>query len=510
MGKKVTGVVAGLVVGVALGGYFLGPMVLQGQAPQAERLTNVAKNEASTVLAKELTSYRDVVKKILPAVVSIEAKRESAADQRVPNIRTPQIPEEFRRFFKELPREFSTPQVPNRPSVGFGSGVIVQADGVILTNFHVVRGAKKATVQLLDGSKFVSTYIRGDRKTDLAILKIDTKGRKLPILTFGDSEKMEIGDRVLAVGAPFGLRGSVTHGIVSAKGRNGLQMNMYEDFIQTDAAINPGNSGGPLVNLEGKIIGINAAIKSRSGGFNGVGLAVASNLAKIVKNALLKDGVVRRGYLGVQITALEPQVADRLGLERNLGVIVNKVYEKAPGDKGGIKPGDVLVRMNEKEIRSARDLQLKVAAAPLNKESKFEILREGKRQTLSVTIEEQPEEYDLAPGTPKENPTTEPEGTSLDQIGTSVADLTPQLAKRFGLNANDQGVVITNIVDGSLAAGAGLQMGMLIVQIDNTPLSSVKQAQEILAKASLARGVLLQIRSAEGGTSYVLLQSKTN
>ncbi len=446
---------------------------------------------------------------MLPAVVSIEAKRESVVGQKVPNVQTPEIPEEFKRFFKDLPKQFQDPKVPSRPSVGFGSGVIIEPNGVILTNYHVVRGAKKATVQLLDGRKFVSTDIRLDRKTDLAILKIDAKGAKLPFLTFGDSDKMEIGDRVLAIGAPFGLRGSVTHGIVSAKGRNGLNMNMYEDFIQTDAAINPGNSGGPLVNLEGQIIGINAAIKSRSGGFNGVGLAVASNLAKTVKTGLLKDGVVHRGYLGVQITALDPQVAARLGVERNVGVVVNKVFDGAPAAKAGIKSGDILLRMNGKDIRSTRGLQLQVAVAPLGKKGEFEILREGKRQRIGVTIEEQPEQYDLTPGTTKKESSGVDEGTSLDKIGVSILDLTPTAAKRFGLKATDKGVVITNVQAGSIAEGAGLEKGMVIVQIDNTPATSVKQAQELIGKASLARGILLQVRSSDGRTSYVLLQSRS-
>src|SRR5205807_2989303 len=190
--------------------------------------------------------------------------------------------------------------------------------GVVLTNYHVVAGADRVEVQLADGRKFLSRDIKGDRKNDLALVRLETKS-PLPSLELGDSDAMEIGDRVLAVGAPFGLTGTVTAGIVSAKGRHNLQMNMYEDFLQTDAAINPGNSGGPLVNLQGQVIGINAAIKSRTGGFQGIGLAVASNLAKNIMDKLLKDGVVHRGYLGVQIQDLTPAVAERLGLKGKSG-----------------------------------------------------------------------------------------------------------------------------------------------------------------------------------------------
>src|SRR5205085_2615933 len=199
--------------------------------------------------------------------------------------------------------------------------------GVVLTNFHVVGGADQVEVQLKDGRKFLSKDIHGDRKTDLAIVRIKAGDEPLPFLELGDSDAMEIGDRVLAVGAPFGLTGTVTAGIVSAKGRNGLNVNMYEDFLQTDAAINPGNSGGPLVNLEGKVVGINSAIKSRSGGFQGGGLAIASNLAQRVMHALRTDGVVHRGYLGVQIRDLDPEVAARLNLPKDTGVVVAEVFD---------------------------------------------------------------------------------------------------------------------------------------------------------------------------------------
>src|SRR5262249_25700646 len=210
----------------------------------------------------------------------------------------------------------------------------------------VAAGADEGRIELRDGRKFFSKDIKSDPKTDLAIVRIETK-EPLPYLTFGDSAAMEIGDRVLAVGAPFGLMGSVTHGIVSAKGRSGLNVNMYEDFLQTDAAINPGNSGGPLINLEGKVVGINAAIKSRTGGFQGVGLAIASNLAKTVVPALLKDGVVRRPYLGMQTQDLAPEVFARLGLKEG-GVVVSEVFPGTPSSKAGLQPGDLLTHFGGK------------------------------------------------------------------------------------------------------------------------------------------------------------------
>src|SRR5262245_46494963 len=297
-------------------GFFLAGHVLHGQAV----------DPVKTNIPKEFASYSDVVKRVLPAVVSIDAQAKVARTKAKKAPARPQIPdgvpEDFRRYFEDFgrmpPDQFDMPESPN---LGFGSGFFIDPSGVILTNFHVVNGADKVVVTLTDGRKFTSRDIKLDRRTDLAIVRLDAKG-PFPFLELGDSDAMQIGDRVLAVGAPFGLTGSVTHGIISAKGRNGLNMNMYEDFLQTDAAINPGNSGGPLVSLDGRAIGINAAIKSRSGGFQGVGLAVASNLAKRVTAALQKDGVVHRGYLGVQVTDLAPDVAQRLQLPKDNGVVV--------------------------------------------------------------------------------------------------------------------------------------------------------------------------------------------
>src|SRR5262249_21960616 len=234
--------------------------------------------------------------------------------------------------------------------------------------------------------------------TDLAIVRIDAKA-PLPYLELGDSDAMDIGDVVLAVGAPFGLTGSVTHGIVSAKGRNRLNVNMYEDFIQTDAAINPGNSGGPLVNLEGKVIGINSAIKSRSGGFQGVGLAIASNLAKDVIKALQTDGVVRRGYLGIEMTDLTPEVASKLELKDPTGVVVGRVMDGSPADKAGLQPGDVVTRLSNKPIKDGQELRQAVVGLPLKKPVELTVVRDGKTLVLPVTIEEQPDTF--ATNTPR-------------------------------------------------------------------------------------------------------------
>jgi serine protease Do len=271
--------------------------------------------------------------------------------------------------------------------------VLVDPAGIVLTSNHVVEGAESVIVAMADGRTFTTRNIRGDRKTDLAILIVDPQQTgALPFLPLGDSDAMEIGDRVLAVGAPFGLSGSVTHGIISGKGRS-LKLNAHEDFLQTDAAINPGNSGGPLISLDAKVIGINAAIKSKNGGFQGVGLAVASNLCKAVVQALRADGVFRRGYLGLYARDLTPQLAAQLGVGKISGVLVSEVYNNTPASKAGLQAGDILTTLGGKAVPDVQTLLSTVEKLPLQKALSINIVRDAKAMTLKLTIEEQPENY---------------------------------------------------------------------------------------------------------------------
>ena len=353
-----------LLLGLVLGTYFI-TAHSQGQPPQPNPVP---------AIPRELTSYRDIVKRVLPAVVSIDAKSKAVVNQlKVPIPEN--APPEYRRFLEEFQRQQENADTRS----GFGSGFFVDPSGVVVTNFHVVNGADEVVVHLADGRKFSSREIRGDRRTDLAIIRLDLKGATVPFLTFGDSNAMDIGDRVLAVGAPFGLTGSVTHGIISAKGRAGLNMNMYEDFLQTDAAINPGNSGGPLVNLAGEVVGINAAIKSQSGGFQGISLAIASNLAKQVVKALLTDGVVRRGYLGIQIRDLDAELAGKLGIAKEAGVVIAEVYNGTPASKSGLQAGDVITKIGGNPIKDGRTMQTTIASLPIGRASEVTIIRDGRR-----------------------------------------------------------------------------------------------------------------------------------
>jgi serine protease Do len=376
---------------------------------------------------------------------------------------------------------------------------VVDPAGVILTNDHVVRGADQVEVHLQDGRKFTSKDIKHDPKSDLAIVRIQVK-EPLPALKLGDSNVMEIGDRVLAVGAPLGLTGTVTSGIISAKSRD-VHMNMYEDFLQTDAAINPGNSGGPLVNLAGEVIGINSAIKSETGGFQGIGLAISSNLAQNVLNQLVHDGTVHRGYLGVQVQPLDAKVAAHLGLTGKGGVVVGKVMNGSPAAKCGLQDGDVLTELAGQAVESPQGLQRLVAGLTVGKEVELVVYRDGARKVLTMKAMEQPEQFGNGADF------SEAGHTSLGKIGVKVTELTAERAKELGYPAKTEGVLITDVEPNGVAAGAGLRSGWLILGVDQLKVKSVEEVQKALEQGSLERGLLLQVRNPHGGTAYVLLEA---
>ena len=487
--KRCSLIVCCLVAG-GMAGTFVAGTLLQGQAPVAPAVPG------------ELTSYRDVVKKVLPAVVSIESKvKAEPARQRRRGPREDQVPEEFRRFF-----DFGDDEAPD-PRGGFGSGVIVDPKGVILTNFHVVDGASQVTVQLSDGRKLISKDVKADPKTDLALVRIDAPAA-LPFLELGDSDKLEIGDRVLAIGAPFGLTGTVTHGIISAKGRS-LHLNMYEDFLQTDAAINPGNSGGPLIGLDGKVVGINAAIKSRSGGWQGVGLAISSSIAKNIMPQLLKEGVVRRGYVGVQIKDVtEPELAERLGLKAGeSGVLVTRVFDDTPGARAGLQEGDVITALDGKPVHNGHDLQTVIARKPIGQSIEVRLLRDGQPKTVSVKVEEQPRQFGTTRVPVPRRLERELDGVTIDKVGVEAVDLTPELAESLGYKEQARGAVVARVDPAGLAADAGIQRGMLITKVDKQVIKSAKELRDALDAAALEQGMLLQVQTPQGGTSFVLLKS---
>jgi serine protease Do len=448
-------------------------------------------------------SYRDIVKRVLPAVVSIETtQKETVAmlpSDESPFGNFPGLPDELRKRF-----EHQHPLPPDHtPHKGIGSGFVVDAKGIIVTNDHVVRNAEKVEVHLQDGRKFVSRDIKRDPKTDLAIVKIEAP-ESLPYLEFGDSSAMEIGDRVLAVGAPLGMAGSVTSGIISAKGRD-IHMNMYEDFLQTDAAINPGNSGGPLVSLDGKVIGVNSAIKSQTGGFQGIGLAISSNLVQTILHQLETDGKVHRGYLGVQVQALNHDIAERLGIPDHAGLVLSRVTDGTPAAKAGLKDGDILVAVGGKKVKDARDLQNAIAAMPAGRAVDMTVVRDGAKKSFSVTIEEQPRSFALAQS--GEGPSDDGSIARAGKTGLKVTDLTPERAKQAGFPEKTTGALVVEVEPGSPAAEAGVRAGMVVQKVDGTSVATAEAAQTTLEKASLEKGIVVQVTTPQGGTSYLMIKA---
>jgi serine protease Do len=456
-----------LTIGVAAGSFLVGSWI-QGQNPAAA--------------PREPISFREVARKVLPAVVSIETRTRKAK--------------------ANLPADAPLP-FPQGPKDDFGSGFLVTASGVVVTSFHIVQDAERVLVKLHDGRKFSSREVRGDVRSDLAVILLDTRGAALPFLEFGDSDAMEIGDPVLAVGAPFGLVGSVTHGIVSGKGRD-LNLNLYEDFLQTDAAINPGNSGGPLVNMAGQAVGVCAAIKSRSGGFQGVGLAVASNLARGVVESLRKEGMVRRAYLGLQARDLDRRLAPRLGVPNDAGVVIAQVFADTAAAKAQLEAGDLLTRIDGIPVASTKALQIAVARLPVGKAVALEYVRDGKTHTAQAPIGEQPASYTPAVATPRLGPLNVP-AVMVPSVAVSLADLTPGLTKDLGYPPAVRGVLVTRVHSGGLAAEAGIAAGMLITRVEGKPAATAAAAREMLEASGLDRGVVVQVQSLEGGVTYVLL-----
>jgi serine protease Do len=498
---------------VAGTGYFFVPhdtIVAQQLAP-ATKAPAEAIDHANTLSE----AFRYSADHVLPAVVSIrnEARpRLAKRDARPRGGNRPQLPPELgeldpllRRFFEQMPEGegFDMQQMPRQSS---GSGVIIDPSGVILTNNHVVAGGGKITVRLNDGREFEANAedIKTDDRTDLAVVKIKAND-SLPYAKLGDSDRLRIGDWVIAVGQPFGLENTVTAGIVSATGR-AVGITKHEEFIQTDAAINPGNSGGPLVNLKGEVIGINTAISSSSGGFQGVGFAVPVNVAKWVSSQLLKDGTVHRAYLGVGIQPIDQNIAEQLRLPNTQGALVTEVRPNSPAEKAGLKPQDVIVQFNGSTIYEPRNLSAVASRAEIGTSHPIVVLRDGKRVELKVTVLEQPANYGEEQRRPSRGAEEEPERRQdYDKLGLQVGPLSSEVARELGISGN--GVAITAVEEDSIAARAGLAPSMAIVQVGRQPVKSVADYRAALNSADLEKGVLLLVKSAEG-SRFVVLRSE--
>ena len=393
----------------------------------------------------------------------------------------------FRRFFGDQQDH----QKRKYKSSALGSGVIVSENGYILTNNHVVKGAEEIKVVLADKREFKGKIVGTDPRTDLAVVKINAKG--LPAARLGDSSKLRIGDVVLAVGTPFGLNQSITMGIVSAVGRSNVGIADLEDFIQTDAAINPGNSGGALVNTNGEVVGINTAIFSTSGGYMGVGFAIPTDMAKTVMESIIKHGKVIRGWLGVSIQNVTPELAKSLNLKEAKGALVAEVVSDSPADKAGIKRGDVIVALNGKAVEDSTALRNMVSAAAPGTIIKIDLIREGKSQSLSVTLAEFKEQKQI-------------KKAEYNNVlkGITVQELTASVRNQLGLQANATGVVITEIAEDSPAQGI-LQAGDVIMELNRREIRNISDYDKAASKIGENDSALLLV-SREGGTIYITIK----
>lgn len=383
---------------------------------------------------------------------------------------------------------------------GLGTGVIVSDEGLILTNSHVVLGADEVTVKLFDGRTFKAKTVGTDSPTEVGVLKIDTA--KLTAAQLGDSEKVAVGEWVLAMGSPFGLDQTVTAGIISAKGRSNLGIAGYEDFRQTDAAINPGNSGGPLVNLDGKVIGINTAIASRSGGSAGIGFAIPSNMARAVMDKIIKEGRVQRGWLGVALQELEEGLAQSFGFKDGEGLLISDVASNGPAGKGGLRAGDILTKFDGKPIRSRNQFRNHVAAAVPGTKVEFEIFRDGKRTTKTLELGELPTQDQAADSESPKSATAD----SSASLGLRVRALTPEIARQLG-HDEPEGVVVVGVEPNGVAAKAGIQTKYIIISVGDQPIRTIEEFRTALRKRDVHQSTRTQLRTG-GLRRFVVLKAE--
>lgn len=451
--------------------------------------------------SKTPESFADLAEKLGPTVVNIYTTQVVKSPQYPNNFfhDRENIPEFFKRFFDYPNGQGHNGQRPapdrKQKRTSLGSGVIINEDGYIITNNHVVENADSINVRLTNFEEYDAKIIGRDPKTDVALIKIEPKAN-LPFVTFGNSDNLRVGDWVMAIGNPFGFEQTVTAGIVSGKGRS-LGSGPYENFIQTDASINPGNSGGPLFDMDGKMVGINTAIYSRSGGNIGIGFAIPVNMAGYVIEQLKTHGKVSRGWLGVMIQHVTPELAAQFNLDRPIGALVGEVTPDSPADKAEIKAGDVIIEYKGKEVTQMSMLPAMVAQTPIGEKAKITLVRKGEKKKVTVTIaklkEEEEEVYN---------------GSKIEKqdLGLSVQELTQELAQSLGIEG-ETGLLIANVEPNKPAAEAGLKRGDLILEVNQQPIKTLKDYKEVLKAAKKGESILLLIKR-ENHTRFVAVKTE--
>ncbi len=478
-------VVAGAALGVGLTSWTGHAASAAQQAPVY--INQAGHGKAAPDGAPNAMGFAPILKPVLPAVVSITSSRV---------VKVPQSP------FFNLPffQQFFGGQLPQQPQtqreMGLGSGFIVSPDGYILTNNHVVAKGTDIKVILADKRQFTGKVVGTDPQTDVAVVKIDATG--LPTVTLGDSSKLQVGDYAFAIGNPFGVGETATMGIISATGRNGLSIEDYEDFIQTDAAINPGNSGGPLLNATGEVIGVNTAILTggSSSGNVGIGFAIPINMAKYVMDQILKHGKVVRGYIGIGIQEVTPALAKAFKVPAEKGALIGNVEPDSPGSKAGLQRGDVITELNGQPVTGPNDLRLNVGSMKPGTVAHLKVLRNGETRDINVTLGESPSsgKAGAAAGAAQASP----------MRGVQVEDLTSDIRQQLGLDMNVKGVVVDDVPQDSPAADAGLQRGDVIEQINRQPVNSVDDYQRLIGETGKEPVVLLINR--HGNTTFLVVQ----
>ncbi len=401
----------------------------------------------------------------------------------------------FKRFFPGIKPPQSQPQQPFRQE-GMGSGSIISKDGYILTNHHVVGEADRILVKLYDGKEISAKLVGTDPESDISVIKIDGNG--YDFLSMGNSKELMVGESVIAVGNPFGLTQTVTYGIVSAKGRTNVGINEYENFIQTDAAINPGNSGGPLVNLRGEIIGVNSAIFTRSGGYQGIGFAVPINMARRVMEDLIEKGSVSRGWLGVGIQDINQDLAQAFKLDDTNGSLITGVMKDTPADVAGLKRGDVVIEINGETVKNSNHLRNEIANAGAGSEIELLVIRDSGKRKFLIRLDERPKQLGRV--------AMKPEVMEENEMGFVVEELTPEMARQLKLESAS-GVVIRKVGPDSPAARAGLVPGMLILEINRQPIRSIGDFNQAAAQSRLEEGILLLV-GIEGSARYITIKAR--
>lgn len=443
--------------------------------------------------------FTEVARKVVPSVVSITSERTVTGPGGMDSFGGDPF-----EFFFGIPRGDGRGGPQRRKESGLGSGFISSADGTILTNNHVVEGAQKLTVKLDDEREFEADVVGTDKATDLAVIRIKGKPGNLVPLEFGNSDQLLIGEWVVAVGAPFGLNETVTAGIISAKGRQNTGITTYGNFLQTDAAINPGNSGGPLVNLDGKVIGINTAIFSQSGGYQGIGFAIPVNLARNVMESLVKYGKVTRGWLGVSIQPLTGDMASTLGLSSRQGALIGDVVEGGPAEKAGLHRGDVVLALDGRPLADANDLMNQVALLRPGATAELTVWRDGRKITVKAKVARR-EEESIASMQPGGDTQQDPEGSALTSLGLEVGEITEAARAHYRIGPKvTRGAVVMTVDPAGAAAEEGIREGDVLVEANRKPVNSPKDLRAILSRTPKGKSILLLVHR-QGGTFYSLV-----